>query len=440
MYAVLISGKQTEEITLQVIVAHFDSRNFFYARETNGGRGESNSWSQYTADELTRKYSLDASILGEVLATPLTVTDHSAFDNTKVPMVLIQKLTKQYRLRPVELDSTKTVASVLDEVLKTIELDPNLLSQYRSDNRGGKKPTKGNAVMPTITQPIPQPVIKIVHDNYKTNSLSFVPSVSSPELSNYVVRTFADNKTETDIFDFALANQQNVAIVGEAGTGKTTSTMYYAGLRGLRYYRVNFNAGVESSQLFGKLMPTEEGNLIWQDGGFTECWRNGHAVIHLDELSFIVAKQSGVLFPCLDSTRTLTLLDNKGEVIPAGDNLLIVGSYNEGYKGNNKMNEAFIDRFHHKLVFEYDINIEKKFIPSTTLLNLAQQMRADSIAGIYETPISTRLLKNFVKFAKEIGYNYACDNFLNSFTVDERASVKLLLEAHRHNLEEELFA
>ena len=81
---------------------------------------------------------------------------------------------------------------------------------------------------------------------------------------------------------------------------------------------------------------------------------------------------------------------------------------------------------------------EKKFIKSDTLLELAKQMRADSIAGIYETPISTRILKNFQKFASEMNYDYAVDNFVNNFTDEEKSSVKLLLEAHRTNLESEL--
>ena len=434
----MISGKVTNTTTAQVIVANHNGENFFYFRNTNGGRGEANSWSKKT--DTTSFANFTYPIIGEVLATPLTSVDTQAIESNELPNVLIQKLTKQYRLRPIVEDTERTFNLVLDEVLNDLAIDPTLLAKYRSDNRGNTKTTtpKGN-VVPTIKpQTITQAVIKVVHDNYKDNALSFVPSLSNPELSNYVERTFANGRTETQIYDYALRNREVVSLIGDAGTGKTTSAMRYAGLRGLRFYKVSFNAGVESSQLFGKLLPTQEGKLAWQDGGFTECWRNGNAVILLDELSFIVAKQSGVLMPTMDNTKTLTLLDNKGEVIPMGDNVLLVCAYNENYRGNNKLNQAFADRFNHKLLFEYDTEIEKKFIPSSTLLSLASQMRADSIAGVYETPISTRLLKNFVKYAKDLGYEYAVDNFLANFSVDERASVKLLLEAHRHNLEAEL--
>lgn len=102
------------------------------------------------------------------------------------------------------------------------------------------------------------------------------------------------------------------------------------------------------------------------------------------------------------------------------------------------MNQAFADRFGVKLTFDYDTEIEKKFIPSATLLDLAKSMRADSIAGIYETPVSTRLLKQFVDLAQNLSYEFAVDNFVNNFQDDEKSSVKLLLDSQRYNLEQEL--
>ena len=140
----------------------------------------------------------------------------------------------------------------------------------------------------------------------------------------------------------------------------------------------------------------------------------------------------------LDDRRQITLLDHKGEVINAHENLLVIADYNNGYRGTHQLNEAFADRFGIKLVFEYDTEIEKKFIPSKSLLELANKMRADSLVGTYETPISTRLLKNFVELVKVFNYDFAVDNFLNSFNDEERSSVKLLLEAYRYNIATEL--
>lgn len=436
MYAVFIAGKVSSELQRQVIVAHYQGNNYVWYRTTNGGRGESNSWVAGNYNELIQSTitSTDIPLLNPVVGTILTDVDTTAINNNEIPNVLIQKLSKQFRSNYVFMDSSRTMRDVIEEVDNTITTDPNLLCDYWTDKRRTKTTERNN--VKTITTPVittEEPVIQIVREG----SLAFVPTLTN-EISGYIERKFADGLTETQIFDHAIKNGLNVRIVGEAGTGKTISTMAYAHKRGLNYYRVDFHAGIENAQLFGKFIPDGKGGLVWQDGGFTECWRNGNSLIHLDELSFMLSKQSGSLMPCLADTRTLTLLDNKGEVIPAGKNLLIVGSYNENYRGNNKLNQALEDRFYHKLIYTYDREIEKNFIPSSTLLTLAEQMRADSLLGTYETPISTRLLKNFVKSAKELSYDYAVESFVNSFTAEERASVKLLFDAHRHNLEQEL--
>mgnify|MGYP003336940967 CR=1 FL=1 len=439
MYAVMVTGVISAEQILQTIIAPHNSNIFCYSRTTNGkGRGEQNAWKVTTYSDIARNNLTTIPLLGDVVATALTQVDIDSMYAGQVPQSLTQKLTKLYSRRDVK-PTTLSVQDIFVEIDSIIKNNPSDLVKYHSDLRWNKQQDKTERAKPMATKPITKPVIQIVHDDrYSDKSLSFIPSLSNPELANYVVRKFANGLTETDVYDYALANKQNVAIVGGAGTGKTTSTMHYAGLRGLRYYRVNFHAGVEPSVLFGKLMPANNGELVWQDGGFTECWRNGNALIHLDEIGFINNRISGSLFPPLDSTRTLTLIDNKGEIIPAGENLLIVASYNEGYRGNNKLNEAFADRFTHKLIFDYDPKVEQNFIKSPTLIKLATQMRNDSIAGLYETPISTRLLKNFQEFATQLGYDYAVDNFVNNFSADEKQSVKLLLDAHRHNLELEL--
>ena len=102
------------------------------------------------------------------------------------------------------------------------------------------------------------------------------------------------------------------------------------------------------------------------------------------------------------------------------------------------MNEAFLDRFGIKLKFEYDPTIEKQIIKSSTLLRLADDMRADSIKGLYTTPISLRWLKNFQELSHELGFEFALENSLMNFNDEERASVRLLFEAHRTQLEAEL--
>jgi MoxR-like ATPase len=330
---------------------------------------------------------------------------------------------------------------VVSEVLQLIEQDPALLSKYRSDGRSDKNATiksEGKTIVAhTPITHAPIVINQIVREDKEENTLAYIPSLTSEAVRSYVPRKFANGLTEEQIYAYALKAQKNVSVQGHAGTGKTTSFMTFASKHGLEFGSMSCNAGVEPSQFFGRFVPNHEGKLEWRDGLFTHFFRHG-GVLVIDEANFLPQKIASVLHGVLDDRRVLTLLEHEGEVITAHPNLLIAMCYNDGYKGTSKFNEAFADRFWIKLNFEYDINIEKKFIPSTTLLDLAKSMRDDAIAGVYETPVSTRLLKQFVDLAQNLSYDFAVENFVNSFRDDERSSVKLLLDAQRHNLELEL--
>ena len=439
-YAILISGKINTTDTKQIIIANHAGINYGYSRITNGGRGESNAWSSDNYTTIITS-ALDYPIIGEVLSTPLTEIDRQAINTNQSPVVLIQKLTKQYRLRHNNTDTTRTMLDVVDEVQQLIAQDSDLLSKYRSDGRSDKNATiksEGkNLVAHTPITNAPIVINQIVRDDKEESTLAYIPSLTSEAVRSYVPRKFANGLTEEQIYAYALKAQKNVSVQGHAGTGKTTSFMTFASKHGLEFGSMSCNAGVEPSQFFGRFVPNAEGKLEWRDGLFTHFFRHG-GVLVIDEANFLPQKIASVLHGVLDDRRVLTLLEHEGEVITAHPNLLIAMCYNDGYKGTSKFNEAFADRFWIKLNFEYDINIEKKFIPSSTLLDLAKSMRDDAIAGVYETPVSTRLLKQFVDLAQNLSYDFAVENFVNSFRDDERSSVKLLLDSQRHNLELEL--
>jgi len=404
MYAVLITAQseQSDYLRQHLVVALNNSDVRIWSRLTNGGRGATNSWNTSVSDVLTQ------------------------FGN-------------EYALRHKSI-SQRTVADVWNELETIIATDTNALSKYRSDGRVDKNATT-TKLQPVVNTPVvPIQIVRTNTSNEVTstttigNNVSFIPTLEI--VSGYVPRQF-HNVNEETIYDVALKNKINVLIEGEAGTGKTTSALRYSALKQLPFYSVSSNVGAEPSQLFGKYVPDGNGGFVWQDGGVTQLVRHG-GVLLLNEINFLPAKVATVLMGLLDDRRQITLLDHKGEVINAHENLLVIADYNNGYRGTHQLNEAFADRFGIKLVFEYDTEIEKKFIPSKSLLELANKMRADSLVGTYETPISTRLLKNFVELVKVFNYDFAVDNFLNSFNDEERSSVKLLLEAYRYNIATEL--
>jgi MoxR-like ATPase len=437
-YAILVSGQVNATDTKQLIIASHNGAIHTFMRVTNGGRGESNAWSQRDLNTYHEIGTLTYPIIGEVLSTPLTTVDEVALSNNEIPNVLIQKLTKQYRLRHTNLDSSRTIEDVVNEVTQLIEQDPALLSKYRSDGRSDKSATiKKESEVQNKSTYTPIVIERVERADKEESTLAYIPSLTNESVRTYVPRKFAGGLTEEQIYDFAMTTKKNVAIQGHAGTGKTTSLMTYSAKKGLEFGSMSCNAGVEPSQFFGRLVPDTDGKLVWRDGLFTHFFRHG-GVLVIDEANFLPQKIASVLHGVLDDRRVLTLLEHEGEVITAHPNLLIAMCYNDSYRGTSKFNEAFSDRFYVKLNFEYDTNIEKKFIPSSTLLDLAKSMRDDAIAGVYETPISTRLLKQFVDLAQNLNYDFAVDNFVNNFRDDERSSVKLLLDSQRHNLELEL--
>jgi nitric oxide reductase NorQ protein len=440
-YSVLITSQSPIVGTTRqyLIVANTTTDVRVWTRTTNGGRGESNAWFDTTYQELLALTYGEENIVGEVLSSPLSIVDEQAIASNTRPNILLQKLTKQFGLRQQAISHTK-LADVVVEVEQLISQNPLKLSKFRSDGRSDKSAIATQTTAPqslpvqVVRVPVQQPLGVETSVEVLGEFVALVPSAES--VAGYVTRTFDDGVDEVAFYDFAIKNKINIMIEGEAGTGKTTSAKHYAYVRGLPFYSFSSSVGAEYSQLFGKVIIGDDGKPTWQDGAITQLWKTG-GVLLIDEANFLPPKLASALHNGLDDNRNLTLLDHKGEVIKAHPNLLVLASYNEGYRGTNKMNQAFADRFT-KLRFAYDINIEKKFIPSKSLLELFQSMRADALSGLYETPLSTRLLKKFVLLAKEVGYNFAVTELLNNFADDERGSVRMLFEAKRHNIMSEL--
>jgi hypothetical protein len=435
-YAILITGETSVADTLvQILIANHNGSNHAWTRTTNGGRGEANAWFDNDYADVIATANV-THIVGEVLSSPLTDVDVSAIENGERPTVLIQKLTKQFGLRHKNVDTNKTIADVLVEVDTILKNNPNDLDKYRSDGRKDKSVTATKTFTPTTQTPAPlikveraEPTSEVI-GNYSIN----VPT--KEQIGHYIERTLIGGVNEVTMYDTAKKLKLNVLLEGGAGSGKTSSPINYGYKRNQGVVVVSMSAGIEVGHFVGKTIIKNNGEVGWVDGVLVQSMKRGDILV-IDELDFATPKIMQRLQDVL-ANRTLTLVENEGEVIHAHPDFLVVATYNNGYRGSQKVNQAVLDRFKIKLMFDYDNTIEKQLIKSPTLLTLAEQMRADSIAGIYETPISLRLLLAFQELTSEINYEFAVENFLMGFTTDERASVKLLLEAHRYNLEAEL--
>lgn len=443
-YSILITGATEEAGTLrQLIIASHNGKEYAWERNTNGGRGKDNAW----FDVSYRIATINASnnfnnIVGEVLSSPLSTVDITAIENGEQPTVLIQKLSKQFGLRHKNT-STKTVADVVAEVTSLISQDPSLLSKFRSDGRKDKGAIVHNTIATeevslgarNVTEPVIQVVREAVAPTEDIIGNYVIRIPSKEEVGHYIPRVIngVDEKT---FWDYAITNGQNVLLEGQAGTGKSTSPEYDSYVRGQGCAVVGCSVGLEVSHLLGKaIIDPTTGKPTWTDGILVQAMKNGDKII-FNEVDFAHPK---VLQRIQDvaQQRKVTLIENGGETVVAHPNFLLVATYNNGYRHSNKLNEAFLDRFI-KLRFDYNHEIESQIIKSPTLLELANQMRADSINGIYSTPISLRILNRFQDQVRKLNYEFGANAFVLNFTEEERPSVKLLLEAHRTKLEEEL--
>lgn len=302
-------------------------------------------------------------------------------------------------------------------------------------------------------------------DVVEANEIQITHSVQLAEIpdANYVDRYIGrafEGITDFELFGYAMEHGQNVLLEGPTGPGKTMSVKAFAAKHKLRFYSVPSNVGVEPSQMFGKYIPDESvpGSFIWQDGGVTDVVRNG-GVLLINEINFMPPRVATALFGLLDDRREIVLLDHRGEVVRAHRGkgalggcwcllasadcdqrrVLVVGDLNPDYLGTSPLNLALRNRFGIQLDWDYDPNVEKQLVKSSTLLNvIATNMRKGLKEGAFTTPVSTNMLMEFEKVASQFGIALAVRIFVNHFQADERQAVKTVFDGVQSNLEREI--
>lgn len=433
-YGVLLVSQPADvTVTRQVFIANINGQTIVRSRFTNGKQGKQNAW-------ITEPFSYESGepLIGDPVAIPVSPNDVEDFRATGFPRVLIQKLIRKHSLGNQEL--TEEAITVADSIFHAVDNDPASLAQYYTDNRG-QRSVKGSIVANNSVIKI-QPVAS--NDLVAERSL-YLPSVS--EFSHYISRKFAGDVDELTMYQFALRNKMNVLLYGDAGTGKTTSSMWVSSLLGLPYFAIPSNSALDYTQIVGGYVPNANGSLSWIDGAVTRLVRNG-GVLLIGEVNTLAKNVQQFLMPLLDYRRSITIMENGNEVIKAHDNLLIIADMNPNYRGTQQLNEAWKDRFEIKLNFDYDRKIEEKILKSESLLDLAYGMRSRSRGAgnyahtdsnaIFDTPVSTRILKTFEKLATELSFDFACEVFVNNFDENERPAVKMLLESNAYNLKSDL--
>jgi hypothetical protein len=416
-----------------------------YHRISNGTKGRGQVWTKVS------HVDTDSLIYNEPVAVVLNDRDLSMVELGLVTNIAVKALYANESATPTTAPTAhKEVVNNL--IGRLVYGDPDL-ADYLTD----KRRTNGVSISPLsvtntigavteIAQTAPiEPIEPKAYEDVKVQlneqvealSLAMI-SVPDPKWAKQYVNRMIDGVQDWSIYDHAKANAINVLIEGGAGSGKTISVQSYASARGLRYFNVSSNNGIDPSQLFGRWIPKADGNgYQWQDGAVTQIVRHG-GVLLLNEVNFLPVRVSTVLFSLLDYRREIQLLENGGEVIKAHPDLLIVADMNLGYKGTQALNQAFNDRFGIKLEFNYDKAIESKVVKNKALLDLAYQLRTQYDIEEISTPISTRGLVDFISNAKHFGIDFAVTCYVNGFDKEERGGVRLACETHKFNIASEL--
>jgi hypothetical protein len=261
---------------------------------------------------------------------------------------------------------------------------------------------------------------------------SFVPDPSyAKRYKNRKVHGIAD----FDLMDYCMKNRKNLLMRGDTGAGKTMMPMAYAAKNGIPYYSIPCDVAIDTTSLFGKMMPTDVvGKFEWTDGPVTELVRHG-GILNISEVNFMPPKISAALYQLLDGRRSLTLLQHKGEVIKAHPRLLIVADMNPKYRGTVELNVAFANRWNVKVDWGYDSQVESSLVSSPALLKIVQQIRKNDQV---KTPVGTNAMEEFMQLAPDLGYDFAVQNFVGIFDTTERDAIFKVFQVNEMALKKDI--
>lgn len=440
MSIALLVESEVEAGTEQTLLVPTDNDVIVFHRLSNGQRGRGQAW-QVTTELVTLS---DKPVMYEPVGIVLSGKDQ---DNARIGNVTALSVKAQSNGKGKKYDNPVAHSDLVMELQDRLIRGDISLNNYVLDGRRSNPVPLRPIQVGVYSQPAEQVALIVPKtepnkaDNVvvfpKRNSIEVAKVPDKKWAETYISRKLEGGITEFQLFDSAMANHENILIRGHAGSGKTMSVLAYASARNYRYYNVSSNVGLEPSHLFGSWIPTESGTFQWQDGAVTSVVRHG-GVLLLNEIDFMPERITTILFSLLDDRRQIQLMENGGEIIEAHPELLVVGDHNPNYRGSRPMNQAWKDRFHHKVEYPYDKAIERKLIPSTTLLEIVDKFRAMADKGEIDTPISTRSLVAFTNNAKLLGIDYAIASYVNGFLDDEKEAIKLVIETAKTGIASDL--
>lgn len=271
-------------------------------------------------------------------------------------------------------------------------------------------------------------------------------------LREYVTRTLAGGHTDLAVLTSYWQQRKdgystNVGLVGDTQSGKTMLVEVMAhviakhmGLsKPLPVFTLSGSSAITDHDLFGQYRPTVvdgQEQVVWMEGIVALACRVG-GILYIDEVNALPGNVTSALHPVLDDRRQFVnirkpVADGHGgykpEVVHVNTDLWVLCTYNPGYAGMSKTNEAFANRFEW-LTWDYDEEVEKRLIKSPAIRLLGQALRVARDNRAVTTPVGTSALQRLEQNISTLGLDYSMWSFLGQFTSKaEKAKVQAIIE------------
>ncbi len=203
---------------------------------------------------------------------------------------------------------------------------------------------------------------------------------------------------ERTLFKHAFENRLPLLLKGPTGSGKSRFVQAMAAELGRPLVSVACHDDTSATDLVGRFL-VRGGDTVWQDGPLTRAVRQ-NAILYLDELAEAREDVVVVIHPLTDHRREL-FIDKTNETLSAGEQFMLVASFNPGYQKRVKELKPSTRQRFVALSFTYPTpSIEAEIIAqecgidigiTQKLATLGERVRRLEELGLAET-VSTRLL------------------------------------------------
>ena len=270
-------------------------------------------------------------------------------------------------------------------------------------------------------------------------------------LKHYVSRKIGGAMTDIELLmSFynrrdSYGNPPNIMLVGDTQGGKTMLVQVLACViakakgysKPLPIFTLSGSNGITDYDMFGQptVLLDESGRerMVWLPGQLDLAARV-ESILYLDESNMMPERVTSSLHSFTDDRRTFVnrakaVVVNGSvlpEQVPVNPDTFVIGTYNDGYRGAGKHNEAFANRFRH-LPWGYDDAVERKLIKSATVLLLGAALREAREMRQISTPVGTKALMRLVDDINVLGVDIALYVFGGMFPANERIKVETII-------------